>query len=50
MPAQTSVGIVISAQHRWLMGMFSSPVVFGERNVMQFEPLPSEQCLPGKHS
>lgn len=48
-PARFSVGIAIQAKHEWVTGLFGSPYVMGERSVMQFEPLPNEQCKPGQH-
>ena len=44
-----SVGVAIRAQHKWVTGLFGSTYQLNERSVMQFEPLPNENCLPTKH-
>lgn len=48
-PAQDTVGIVLNARHSWVSGLFGSGFSISERSVMRFEPLPTEQCLPGTH-
>ena len=48
-PGRMSVGVIMNATHPWITGLFGSGIAIAERSVMQFEPLPNEQCLPGKH-
>jgi Flp pilus assembly protein TadG len=48
-PNAQAVGVALRANHTWITGLFGSGVAIAERSVMQFEPLPNEQCLPGKH-
>ncbi|MEZ5097701.1 MAG: pilus assembly protein [Nocardioides sp.] len=44
-----SVGVAMVAKHDFITGLIGSTVTLHERTVMQFEPLPSEQCMPGTH-
>jgi TadE-like protein len=44
-----SVGVAMVADHPWITGVFGDGVEISERTVMNFEPLPSEQCMPGTH-
>lgn len=44
-----TVGVVMVSRHPWVTGLFGSGVQLEERSVMNFEPLPSEQCMPGTH-
>lgn len=44
-----SMGVFITAQHKWLMGLFQNPVTISSHTVMQFEPLPNDSCLPSAH-
>jgi hypothetical protein len=44
-----AVGVLMVANHPWVTGLFGSGVQLTERTVMNFEPLPSEQCMPGTH-
>ena len=44
-----AVGVAMHANHPWITGLFGSGVTVEERTVMNFEPLPSEQCMPGTH-
>jgi hypothetical protein len=44
-----AVGVAMVAEHPWVTGLFGSSIDLRERTVMNFEPLPSEQCLPGTH-
>lgn len=44
-----TVGIAMVAEHPWITGLFGDGVELRERSVMNFEPLPSEQCMPGTH-
>ncbi len=48
-PNRMAVGVAMHAQHPWITGLFGSGVTVEERTVMNFEPLPSEQCMPGTH-
>jgi hypothetical protein len=48
-PNRDSIGVAIRAKHTWITGLFGNGVDLNERSVMQFEPLPNEQCLPTKH-
>lgn len=48
-PARMSVGVIINARHPWITGLFGKGVTVEERSVMQFEPLPNDQCKPGAH-
>lgn len=45
-----AVGIAMIAHHPWITGVFGSGVKLSERSVMNFEPLPQEQCMPGTHA
>lgn len=47
--AADSVGIVVTAKHPWLTGLFGGSMTIEERSVMKFEPLAAELCAPGKH-
>lgn len=44
-----AVGVAMVAKHPWVTGLFGSGTTITERTVMNFEPLPSEQCMPGTH-
>jgi len=44
-----AVGIAMVADHPWITGLFGDGVELTERTVMNFEPLPSEQCMPNTH-
>jgi hypothetical protein len=44
-----AVGVALRAHHGWVSGLFGDGVDVVERSVMQFEPLPNDQCLPGQH-
>lgn len=44
-----AVGVALRARHTWVSGLFGDGVEMTERSVMQFEPLPNDQCLPGHH-
>jgi hypothetical protein len=44
-----TVGVAMVAEHPWVTGLFGDGVQLRERSVMNFEPLPSEQCMPGTH-
>lgn len=44
-----SVGVAMRVNHPWVTGLFGSTFAVTERSVMQFEPLPNDQCLPGAH-
>ena len=46
-PGRMSVGVIMSAQHPWITGLFGNGVTIQERSVMQFEPLTSDSCKPG---
>jgi Flp pilus assembly protein TadG len=48
-PARMSVGVIMNATHAWTTGLFGDGVTVQERSVMQFEPLPNDQCKPGAH-
>lgn len=48
-PLRDSVGVAIRAQHRWVTGLFGTAYGLNERSVMQFEPLPNDNCKPGFH-
>jgi TadE-like protein len=48
-PDRTAVGVSMKAHHPWITGLFGSGVDVEERTVMNFEPLPSESCMPGTH-
>jgi Flp pilus assembly protein TadG len=45
-----TVGIAMVADHPWITGLFGSGATIRERAVMNFEPLPSDTCLPGTHA
>jgi hypothetical protein len=45
-----AVGVAVEVQHEWLTGFFGNNFTYTQRNVMQFEPLPTETCLPGEHA
>jgi hypothetical protein len=47
--ARDTVGVAMVARHPWVTGLFGSGVTITERAVMNFEPLPSDQCMPGTH-
>ncbi len=44
-----TVGVGMVATHPWITGLFGDGVTINERAVMNFEPLPSDQCMPGTH-
>jgi hypothetical protein len=44
-----AVGVAMVANHPWVTGLFGNGTRMTERTVMNFEPLPSEQCMPGTH-
>ena len=44
-----TVGVAMVAEPPWVTGLFGSGVTITERAVMNFEPLPSDQCMPGTH-
>jgi Flp pilus assembly pilin Flp len=46
---QHRVGVYLQAQHPFLTGLFGDGVTLSDRAVMDFEPLPSDICLAGKH-
>lgn len=48
-PNRDTVGVAMVAEHPWITGLFGDGVEIKERSVMNFEPLPSEQCMPGTH-
>jgi hypothetical protein len=48
-PNRDAVGVALQARHGWVSGLFGDGVDVTERSVMQFEPLPNDQCLPGQH-
>jgi hypothetical protein len=48
-PDRMSVGVIMNATHSWITGLFGNGVGIQERTVMQFEPLPNDQCKPGFH-
>jgi hypothetical protein len=48
-PDRDAVGVAMVAEHPWITGLFGDGVEIKERAVMNFEPLPAEQCLPGTH-
>jgi hypothetical protein len=48
-PGRDAVGVALRARHSWITGLFGNGVQLNERTVMQFEPLPNEECLPGDH-
>ena len=45
-----AVGVAMVANHPWVTGLFGDGMQLTERTVMNFEPLPSEQCMPGTHA
>lgn len=47
--AEDSLGVAMKARHGFVTGFFGHDYEISERAVMRFEPLPSEQCLPGTH-
>ncbi len=47
--SRDTVGVAMVAEHPWITGLFGDGVELTERSVMNFEPLPSEQCMPGTH-
>ena len=49
-PGRDSVGVAMRARHSWVTGLFGSGMDVTERSVMQFEPLPNDNCLPGHHA
>jgi hypothetical protein len=49
-PNRDAVGVALRANHSWITKLFGNGVSLSERSIMQFEPLPNEQCLPGKHA
>src|SRR5262245_16204616 len=48
-PSRMAVGVLMNATHGWVTGLFGNGVNVQERSVMQFEPLPNDQCKPGAH-
>ncbi len=44
-----SVGVAMKVDHGWATGLFGTKIGITERSVMQFEPLPNDQCMPGAH-
>lgn len=46
---QHRVGVYLQAQHPFLTGLFGDGITLSDRAVMDFEPLPSDMCLAGKH-
>jgi hypothetical protein len=48
-PNRDSIGVALRAQHGWVTGLFGDDIEITERSVMQFEPLPNDQCAPGQH-
>lgn len=48
-PLRTAVGVAMQAKHAWVTGLFGQSKTISERSIMQFEPLPSEQCKPSTH-
>lgn len=48
-PSRDTVGVLVVATHPWVSGLFGHGVTIEERAVMNFEPLPSDQCMPGTH-
>jgi hypothetical protein len=44
-----AVGVYLKATHRFITGLFGSSVTVSDNAVMQFEPLPTDQCSPGSH-
>lgn len=49
-PDRDAVGIAMRARHAFVTGLFGDGIGITERSVMQFEPLPSEQCKPRTHA
>lgn len=47
--SRDTVGVLMVADHPWISGLFGNGVTVMERAVMNFEPLPSDQCMPGTH-
>jgi hypothetical protein len=48
-PNRDAVGVAVRARHGWVSGLLGDGIDVTERSVMQFEPLPNDQCLPGQH-
>jgi hypothetical protein len=48
-PSRMAVGVIMNATHTWITGLFGDGAGVEERTVMQFEPLPNDQCKPGFH-
>ena len=48
-PSRMAVGVIMNATHTWITGLFGDGAGVEERTVMQFEPLPNDQCKPGLH-
>lgn len=44
-----AVGVFMRATHPYLSRLFGATMTITNRAVMQFEPLPVNQCAPGKH-
>lgn len=47
--SEDSLGVAMKARHGFVTGLFGDDHEIAERVVMKFEPLPSEQCMPGTH-
>lgn len=45
-----AVGIAMEAKHSFITGLFGAKKGLSDRSVMQFEPLPQDQCKPGTHA
>jgi hypothetical protein len=43
-----TLGIYLSATHRWIAGLWGGSVQVGDRAVMKFEPLPDDACKSGR--
>jgi hypothetical protein len=44
-----SVGVIMKATHRYIIGMFGTTTAISDRAVMLFEPLPQDTCAAGAH-
>ncbi len=43
-----TLGVYMSANHKWISGIFGSSIDLGDRAVMKFEPLPEDSCKTGR--
>ena len=49
-PSRTTLGISMEARHPFITGLFGDGLSINERSVMDFEPLPNDECQPGAHA